>query len=297
LEKEGLVMRFEYLEPATIEEAVSLLTKYDGRAKVIAGGTDLVVQMREKAVKPDYVIDIVNIPGLDYINYDEKQGLSIGALTTISSLEKSAELRMKYPVISLAASKLGSVAIRNLGTLGGNLCNAAPSAEMAPALIGLSADAKIVGPGGERIVPLENFFTGPGSTVLKKGGLLVEVQVPVSWPGTRGVYLKHAIRGMVDLAIVGVAVVIVIEPRDGVCQDIKVTLGAVAPTPMRAHSAEGVIKGRRIDEGLIEKSAEAASAEARPISDVRASAEYRSEMVKVFTRWALRQVTVETGVN
>ena len=290
-------MRFEYLEPATIEEAVSLLTKYDGRAKVIAGGTDLVVQMREKAVKPDYVIDIVNIPGLDYINYDEKQGLSIGALTTISSLEKSAELRMKYPVISLAASKLGSVAIRNLGTLGGNLCNAAPSAEMAPALIGLSADAKIVGPGGERIVPLENFFTGPGSTVLKKGGLLVEVQVPVSLPGTRGVYLKHAIRGMVDLAIVGVAVVIVIEPRDGVCQDIKVTLGAVAPTPMRAHSAEGVIKGRRIDEGLIEKSAEAASAEARPISDVRASAEYRSEMVKVFTRWALRQVTVETGVN
>ena len=290
-------MRFEYLEPATIEEAVSLLTKYNGRAKVIAGGTDLLVQMRQKAVKPDYVIDIVNIPGLDYINYDKKQGLSIGALTTIRSLEKSAELRMKYPVISLAASKLGSVAIRNLGTLGGNLCNAAPSAEMSPALIGLSANAKIVGPGGERIVPLENLFTGPGTTLLKKGEILAEIKVPIPSPDTKGIYLKHAIRGSIDLAIVGVAVITALESENKACKDIKIVLGAVAPTPMRARSAEEVIEGKRIDEDLIEKSSEAASAEARPVSDVRASADYRSEMVKVFTRRALRQVMVEAGVN
>ncbi|MCK4791046.1 MAG: xanthine dehydrogenase family protein subunit M [Desulfobacteraceae bacterium] len=284
-------MRFEYLEPATIEEAVSLLTKYDGQAKVIAGGTDLVVQMREKAVKPDYVIDIVNIPGLDYINYDEKQGLSIGALTSIRSLEKSAELCQRYPVISQAASQLGSVAIRNTGTLGGNLCNASPSAETAPALIGLSAEARIVGPDGERVVPLEDFFTGPGTSVLKTAELLVEIQVPVLPPRAKGVYLKHTIRGTIDLAIVGIAIITTLEPETKICEDIKVVLGAVAPTPMRDKKTEELIRGKRIDDTLINESAESASTEAHPISDVRASAWYRTEMVKALTRQALRETT------
>jgi carbon-monoxide dehydrogenase medium subunit len=282
-------MRFEYLEPATIEEAVSLLTKYNGRAKVIAGGTDLLVQMRQKVIRPDCIVDIMNIPGLDYINYDEKKGLRIGALTTIRSLEKSAELRQRYPVISQAASQLGSVAIRNMGTLGGNLCNAAPSAETAPALIGLSAKARIVGPDGERVVPLEDFFTGPGTTVLKTAELLVEIQVPVLPPRTKGVYLKHAIRGTIDLAIVGVAIIITLEPETKVCEDIKVVLSAVAPTPMRAKKTEELIRGKRIDDTLIIDGAESASTEARPISDVRASAWYRTEMVKVLTRRALRE--------
>ncbi len=287
--QEEELMRFQYLEPATIEEAVSLLTKYNGRAKVIAGGTDLLVQMRQKVIRPDYVVDITNIPGLDYINYDEEKGLRIGALTTIRSLEKSAELRQRYPVISQAASQLGSVAIRNMGTLGGNLCNAAPSAETAPALIGLSAKAKIVGPDGERVVPLEDFFIGPGTTVLKTAELLVEIQAPVLPPRTKGVYLKHAIRGTIDLAIVGVAIIATLEPETKVCEDIKVVLGAVAPTPMRTKKTEELITGKRIDDTLINESAESASTEARPISDVRASAWYRTEMVKVLTRWALRE--------
>jgi len=285
------------MEPVTIENAIDLLVKHNGQAKVIAGGTDLIVQMRQKEIKSEHLVDITRIPGFDYIDYNETEGLRIGALTTIHTIEKSAEIHENYPAISQAAGKLASVAIRNLGTLGGNLCNASPSADMPPALIGLGAKVKIVGPEGERIVALEDFFTGPGSTVLKKWELLVEVQVPVSLPGTRGIYLKHAIRGSIDLAIVGIAVVIVMDPGDGVCRDIKIALGAVAPTPIRARSAEGIIKGKIIDEDLIEKSAEAAQAEAHPISDVRASAEYRSEMVKVFTRRALRQVAVETEVN
>jgi len=284
-------MRFEYLEPATIEEAVSLLTRYNGRAKVIAGGTDLLVQMRQKTISPDYVLDITNIPGLDYINYDEKQGLSIGALTTIRSLEKSAEICQRYPVISQAANQLGSVAIRNIGTLGGNLCNAAPSAETAPALIGLSAKARIVGPDGERLVPLEDFFTGPGTTVLKTAELLVEIQVPVMPPRAKGVYLKHTIRGTIDLAIVGIAIITTQEPETKICEDIKVVLGAVAPTPMRDKKTEELIRGKRIDDTLINESAESASTEAHPISDVRASAWYRTEMVKVLTRQALRETT------
>lgn len=282
-------MRFDYLQPKTVEEAISLLSKFDGKAKVIAGGTDLLVQIRNKAIKSERVVDIGSIPGLDYINYDEKRGLSIGALTTIRTLETSSEIQRRYPVICRAASQLGSVAIRNMATIGGNLCNAAPSAENAPALIGLSATCKIVGPGGQRVVPLEEFFIGPGSTVLKKGELLIEIQVPVPLPHTRGAYLKHGIRGTIELAIVGVATILTLAPKARVCRDIRVVLGAVAPIPMRARKAEKVLRGKKIDEALMNEAAEAASREARPITDVRATAEYRREMVGVFTRRAIRE--------
>ncbi len=282
-------MRFNYLEPKTTEEAISLLVKHGEKARVIAGGTDLLIQVRNKAINPEQVIDIGYIPGLEYIDYDDNQGLRMGALTTIRALETSATLQQRYPVISQAASQLGSFAIRNVATIGGNLCNAAPSTETAPALIALSARAIIIGPDGERLVPLEDFFTGPGATVLEKGELLAEIQLPVPPPDTRGAYLKYSIRGTIDLAIVGVAVVVTSGPGE-VCEDIKIVLGAVAPTPIRARHAEAVLRGQKVDETLVDKSAEAASAEARPVSDVRASAQYRREMVKVLTRRAIKEV-------
>ena len=282
-------MRFEYLEPANIPEAIALLERYDGKAKIIAGGTDLLVQMRRGTIKPEYVINIGNIQGLDYIRYDENEELKIGALTTIRTLERSAEVQQGYPVIPQAASRMASVGVRNLATLGGNLCNAAPSADTAPALIALSARARIVGPKGERVVLLEDFFTGPGSTILGKGEILTEIQVPVLQPRTGTTYLKHDIRGTLDLAIVGVAAAITLEPRGELCQEAKVVLGAVAPTPMRARQAEEILKGKEIDDTLIEKSAQVASDESQPITDVRAPADYRSEMVKVFTRRAIKE--------
>lgn len=284
-------MRFNYLEPATIEEAVSLLGKYDGKAKVVAGGTDLVVQIREKLIAPEYVVDIGYISGLDRIDYDETQGLRIGALATIRAIEKSSKICQVYPAIAQSAGLLGSVAIRNVATIGGNLCNAAPSADTAPALIGLSAKGKIIGPDGEKIVSLEEFFTGPGCIVCEPGELLVEIQVPVPSPGTRGVYLKHG-RSAIDLATVGVAVIMTMEPG-AVCRDVKIVLGAVAPTPMRARKAEEVLRGKKVEPALIEKSAQAAADEARPITDVRASAEYRKEMVKVYTRRAIAQLVAQ----
>lgn len=284
-------MRFNYLEPATIEEAVSLLAKYDGKAKVVAGGTDLVVQIREKLISPEYVVDIGYISGLDRIDYDETRGLRIGALATIRAIEKSSKICQVYPAISQSAGMLGSVAIRNVATIGGNLCNAAPSADTAPALIGLSAKGKIIGPDGEKIVSLEEFFTGPGCIVCEPGELLVEIQVPVPPPGTKGVYLKHG-RSAIDLATVGVAVIMTMEPG-AVCRDVKIVLGAVAPTPMRARKAEEVLRGKKVDPALIEKSAQAAADEARPITDVRASAEYRKEMVKVYTRRAIAQLVAQ----
>jgi carbon-monoxide dehydrogenase medium subunit len=283
-------MRFSYLEPKTIEEAVSLLKEHGCKASVMAGGTDLLVKIRSKTVRPEYVVDIGYIPGLDYIKYDEKHGLSIGTLTLISTIEKSAELQQRFPVLAQAAGQLGSLSIRNMGTIGGNLCNAAPSAETAPALIVLSAKAKIVGPHGEREVHLENFFTGPGSTVLGEGDILVEIQVPVPKPNTRAMYLKHGARGTIDLAMMGVAVAITFEAGGEVCSDIKIALGAVAPTPMRAYTAEQLLRGKKIDDNLIEQSAEAAAEESRPITDVRAPMDYRREMVKVFTRRAIRSL-------
>ena len=275
-------MRYEYMMPVTIEEAIGLLAEHNGKAKVIAGGTDLVLQMRNKIKKAEYVIDISGIPTLDYIKYDKKQGLSIGALTTVRDVEKSTELARKYPVLCQAAGRLGSVAIRNVGTIGGNLCNASPSAENAPALIGLSAKIKIAGPNDERVIPVEDFFVGPGQTVLKNEEVMTEIQVPTPQPNTVGVYLKHAIRGSIDLAIVGVAVIAELDGK--FCRDIKIVLGAVGPTPMRARGAEEIVNGNKIDNAVIEKCAQAASEESRPITDVRASAEYRKEMVKVLVK-------------
>ena len=288
-------MRFDYLEPKTIEEAVSLLSKYDGRAKVIAGGTDLMVEIRNKAIKPGYVVDIAGISGLDYIKYNNKQGLRIGALTTIRALETSTEVQHRYPVISQAASQLGSVAIRNVGTIGGNLCNAAPSAEMAPPLIALGARVKIRAANGERIIPIEDFFTGPGQTVLKPNELVTEIQVPDLPPRSGGVYIKHSIRKAQDLAIVGVGAITTMD-KD-VLSDVKIALGAVAPTPIRAKKAEEILKGKKPESDLLEKAGLAASQEASPIDDVRGSAEYRRKMIRVLVKRAIKQAVeqVKTG--
>ena len=284
---------FEYFEPSTVSEATSLLAKYKGEAKIIAGGTDLLVEMKQERISPKYIINIKTIPGFDYIIYDSKEGLRIGALTTIRALEKSTELRQRYPVISQVVSQFGNIPVRNVATLGGNLCNAVPSADTAPALIGLSARAKIVGTDGERIIPLEDFFTGSGSTVLKTGEILVEIQVPVPPANTKGVYLKYAIRGKTDLPVVGIAVVVTLEPKDKVCKNIKIVLGNVAPTPMRANKAESVLRGKPYSAELVRQASEAASDEARPISDIRASAEYRKEMVRILTARALNKAKEE----
>lgn len=282
-------MRFEYLEPTTVEEAVSLLAKYNGKAKVMAGGTDLVVQMRRKLLRPKYIISLGLIPDLDYIHYDKKEGVRIGALTTIRAIETSPILKQEYPVISQSAGQLASMAVRNRATIAGNLCNASPSADMAPALIGLSASAKIVGPVGTKTVLLEDLFTGPGITVLKTGDVLTEIGVPTPLPHMGCTYLKHGLRGSMDLAIVGVAAVITLQRPGDICQDSKVVLGAVAPTPMRARGTEDLIRGKTINDDLISKASQLAAEEARPISDVRSSAEYRRDMVTVFTEKALRE--------
>ena len=282
--------RFEYLAPKTLPEACALLSQHKEKAKVVAGGTDLLVQMKGRKLTPQYIIGLKNIGGLDYIKYDKAEGLKIGALATISSIAGSTEIWEKLPILGCAAEMMATPQVRNMGTIGGNLCNAAPSADLASPLISAGAKAKLVSPQGERTIALEDFFTGPGETALQSGEILAEIQVPNQPPNTGGAYLKET-RTSVDLALVGVAASITLDSKDKTCRDAKITLGAVAPTPIRAKKAEGAIKGKEIKDISIEEAAQLASEEARPISDVRSSAYYRTELVKVLTKRAIRQAS------
>jgi carbon-monoxide dehydrogenase medium subunit len=282
-------VRFDYLAPLTVQEAISVLSRHDGNAKIIAGGTDLINLIRTKMIRPNCVVDIGNIAGLDSLEYDDEGTLSIGALATIRSVEMSATVKERHAVIGQAAGQLGSMAIRNVGTVGGNLCHASPAADTAPSLMALDATVKVAGPAGERTISLEDFFAGPGQTVLGRDEMLVEVQVPAMPRNSEAIYLKHAIRGAADLAIVGVAVMASMD--DGCLRGIRIALGAVAPTPMRARIAERFVEGRKLDDALIAEAAQAASAECRPITDARAAAHYRREMVKVLTQRAIKQLT------
>jgi len=274
--------RFEYFEPKTLGEAASLLARYAGRAQALAGGTDLLVELKEQLRRADCVVNIKRIPGIDALSFDARDGLRIGALVTAREIEVSPIAIQHYSSLVQAARELGSIQVRNRATIVGNVCRASPSADTLPPLIADGAQVTIHGGSGERRVGLEDFFTGPGKTVLKPDELVTEIRVPAPEPRTGKVYIKHGRRKAMELATVGVAVSLSEK-------DIRIVLGAVAPTPIRARRAEALLRGKTLNDELIEKAAEAAASESRPISNVRASAEYRREMVGVLTRRALQQ--------
>jgi CO/xanthine dehydrogenase FAD-binding subunit len=279
--------KFNYLAPTTLDEALSLLAQHKGGAKVIAGGTDLIPKLKRREIRaPEYVIDLKGIPGLDKIK-PNGSSLTIGALATIGAVESSSQIQQKFAILAQAAQSMASPQVRNRGTIAGNICNAVPSADSAPALLTLGAKLKIISQKGERTVGIEGFFTGPNQTTLTDDEILAEIQLPAMPPNSQGVYLKLSPRRAMDLAMVGVAVVATI--KNGVCQDIHIALGAVAPTPIRAKKAEAILKGQKFDDALIEKAAKAAAGEAKPIDDHRASAEYRRDMVEVLVRRAIKQ--------
>jgi carbon-monoxide dehydrogenase medium subunit len=283
--------KFEYLTPRTLDEAIFMLSRHRGEARVIAGGTDLLHKMKRREETPRYLIGLKNIPRLDYIDYDESQGLRFGPLVTIHAIETSSLIRHKFPILSQAASSMASAQIRNLGTVVGNISSAVPSADMAPGLIVLGGKLKIANIKGEKLIPVEDFFTGPSVSVLAPDELVVEVQVPNPPPNSGMVYIKHTIRAAMELAIVGVATMVAFQ--DGVYSEIKIALGAVAPTPIRAIRAETVLKGKPFSTKLVKEASETASDEARPISDIRASAEYRKEMVRILSERALNKAREE----
>ena len=277
---------FDYMRPSSFEEACRLLNQFNGQAKVLAGGTDLLVQFKQRKLDSRVLISLRNIPELSFIRLKSDQGLSIGAMTPLSAIETSKEILQKYPAVAEAATWIGSVQVRNRATLGGNLCNAAPSADMAPILIACGATTVLSNGQRERSILLEDFFTGPGETVLESGELMKEVYLPPPSSSSFGIYLK-AYRSKMDIALVGVGILAVFKPGRETCQDLKLVLGAVAPTPIRAKGSERMMVDHTLDDELIMKVSQTASEEARPISDVRSTTDYRRTLVRVLTRRAL----------
>ncbi len=280
--------KFEFLNPSSLAEALGLLKQFGAEARVIAGGTDLVVQMKNKLVTPQRVINLLNVPELMGMNRNGR-GLRVGALTKHAALENSPSLRDGWGILASAAHKVGSPQIRRLGTLGGNLCNASPAADTAPALLVLEAEASSARPEGERHIPLESFFTGPGLTVLKEDEILKEIFIPEIPANSSWAYLKLGRRKSLDLALVSAAVLLTMDSARGTCHRARVALGAVSPTPIRARKAEKFLEGKKLGEAIIQEAGKIAQQECCPISDIRASAEYRREMVMVIVERAIKK--------
>jgi CO/xanthine dehydrogenase FAD-binding subunit len=274
------VRRFELALPDTIAACQQALT--DGPdVKLVAGGTDLLPQMKTGMLRARRVVDLSHLPELKLIERLTDGGLRIGAGVSARTLELSQPVRDGFVALAESASVVGSLQIRHLATLGGNLANAAPSADMAPPLQALDAECVIQSPRGQRRVPADEFFQGVRRTVLAPDELLVEIAIRAPGQGSGGTYVRHTPRRELDIAVVGVAAQLTI--RDGQCVKARVALGAVAPTPVRATAAEARLEGEVVTAALIDEAADLAVHASRPISDQRGSAEFRRHLVRVLT--------------
>ena len=276
---------FEYLAPSSVQEACSLLKTYGDRAKILAAGTDLLIDMKKRTETPSYLIGLRNIPDLDYVSYDDAIGLRIGALATFQAIANSRPVREKFGLLATACLKVGTPQIRNMGTIGGNICNAGPSQDTPPCLLALEARLKLVSSDGERVVPITEFFSGPFKTVLRNDELLSEIQIANPPPRSAGCYQWLTKRTAVDETLVGVAVLVTLGAKDGVCIDIRLGLGSVAPTAMRARRAEEFLCGKAINDRLVKEASALAASETRP----RSRADYRQKMTAILVRRALKE--------
>jgi len=305
--------KFDYFRPKTFEEALTLLAQYGEKAKLIAGGTDIIVLIKQKAIAPDALISLQRIPGLDQIKYNGS--LSIGPMVTHRAIEKSEVIRKNFSALADAADYLGSVQIRNVATIGGNICTAAPSADTATPLLVLGTQVTIKSPKQERTLPIEQFFKGPGESVLKTGEMVKELLIPKLLPNTGSAYYKLQRRLALDLPILGVSVLLSLdtnkvtcsdllctaspistilhkmEEDEIVCKDVRIALGVAAPIPMRALKAETLLRGKKLSDELLEEVANTASQEAQPRDTLRGEAWYRKDMIRVLVkRMAMKSI-------
>ena len=283
---------FEYSEPASLDEASALLQQSSGQASLMAGGTDLMVQMKEHVRSPSRVINIKKIPGLDGFEYSPVHGLRIGALVTTREIETSEIAQRHYASLARASTDFASIQVRNRATVVGNVCRASPSADTLPALIADDAVLQIFGSAGRRSCKVEDFFQGPGRTKLGGDEIVTHIGIPAPAARTGQAYIKHGRRSQMELATVGVAVRVTLD-SSGKVSDVAVVLAAVAPGPLRSHQAEAALKNQLPTNALIAEAGRAAASDSKPISDVRASADYRREMVRVLTERALHQAIQE----
>ena len=277
--------RFELVLPESLDDCVKALARHGSEAKLLAGGTDLLPQMKNALLKPAVVIDLSGVSRLRAIESGNGQGLKVGAAVTARTLELDRSVRSRFLSLAESGALVGSVQVRNLATLGGNLCNAAPSADMAPPLLALDAEAVITGPKGERRVPIAAFFTGVRHIVLAPDEILVELAMPAPGAHSGGNYLRHTPRRELDIAVVGVASQLTLA--NGVCTKARIALAAVAPVPLRATAAEQALEGQAVTPERIARAADLAVEATRPISDQRGSADFRRHLVRVLTRRTL----------
>jgi carbon-monoxide dehydrogenase medium subunit len=269
---------FEFYEPKRVKEACDLLAKHRGRARLLAGGTDLLVELKRGWHKPAALINLKKVKGLDKIRFTQKEGLRIGAMVTWAQLLDAKPVARHYPLLRMAAEHLGSMQIRNTATLAGNITQASPAANGPLPLLVYDARCVIKGTNGGRTIPVERMFKGVRKNALRSGEVLTEICVPLPPAGIKGIYYKFALRRAMDLAVVGLGVLV--KARRGTFEEVRIALGSVAPKPFRAKNAEKMLKGNKIEDPLIRKAGETAAAECAPITDLRASKEYRIELVK-----------------
>jgi carbon-monoxide dehydrogenase medium subunit len=289
--------KFAYLAPKNLDEAVSLHESYGGRAKYIAGGTDVLVKIKEGKLAPDYLISLKGILDQErpYLNHETGE-LSIGAFLTHSAIEKSSIVRLNYPILHDAAKNIGSVQIRNVATIGGNLVNAVPSADGAIPLIALDGKAQIYRTKGRRSVDLGRFFLGPGQCDLDRGEILLEIVIPPLLPRTGGAYVKHGRREAMELPMLGVGTLLSLEEDSTTCARARICLGVAAPTPLRCLEAEKYLTGKTVDDTSLAEAGRIAAEESRVRDSIRGLAWYRREMVGnvwILDLWNRRKLTPE----
>jgi carbon-monoxide dehydrogenase medium subunit len=298
--------KYEYYKPGTVQEAIGLMQKLDGECVYVAGGTDVMVQVAQKKLSPKALISLRNIKELS-----SRDLTTIGSGVTHRELQKDSTVEKKLSALHDAVCNLGSAQIRNVATIGGNICNAAPSADTACPLLVLDAKAVAVGPKGEREIAIDEFWLGPGKTVLQKEEILKEFRIPSFNGRTASAYIKHTRRNAMDLPIIGIAVRITVDRSDLrckdmlcttapaseilarfgdeelKCEDIRIAMGVVAPRPIRAKKAEDALRGKIISDKSVAAAAETAASEASPRDSVRGEAWYRREMVQVLVQRAI----------
>ena len=286
---------FQYFAPRTVDEAVALLAGPGGPARPFAGGTDLLPRLENRLVRAETLVDLKRIPELRDIGYDPTAGLTIGATVRLADLLELPEVQRSYPAMAEAASQTATVQIRNMGTIAGNVCNGSPCADSVPVLIARGARLALRSPRGERLLPIGDFFKGPGVTALAPDELLVRIHVPPPPPDTGFAFAKLPARTHVDVSAVNVGVMV--ARKDKACGEARIVLGAVGPVPLRAHKAEAHMAGAILGPKLLDEVGQLAASETQPIDDVRASAAYRRAMAAVLVRRALVVAANRAGLG
>jgi carbon-monoxide dehydrogenase medium subunit len=274
--------KFDLFEPKSVDKAISLKESMKDKGMFIAGGTDVIPQIRRRTLDPDALISLEHTDGLNEISVNNP--VILGSMTRLHFIEKDPALRKRIPILCEAVDVLADVQIRNVATIGGNVCNAAPSADCAPALLVLEAKVKVDGPNGVREIPIEEFFLGPGETCLEENELLISISIPELRSETRFAFLKKG-RVVQDIAKINAAVLLVMEGKR--CRKCRIAVGAVAPVPLRLKAVEELMEGREIKESLLKKVQKETEQQVQPITDVRSNEEYRRIMSGVLTRQAI----------